>query len=46
MSPYEEGRESWHKGVRFDENPYAIKTASFDEWNEGWMDADEFDSDE
>ena len=46
MTSYEEGRDAYHKGIRFDENPYAIKTDEFDEWADGWQDADEFDSED
>lgn len=37
---YNEGAQAWSDGIPRDQNPYKDDADKFDEWAEGWFDAD------
>lgn len=40
MSAYEEGKEAFHRGEHIDTNPYDDRDAQWDEWDDGYIEAE------
>jgi len=46
MTPYEEGYEAFHRGDLPEMNPFDERDAQYDEWEEGYNDAEDNESGE
>jgi len=46
MSPYDEGYEAFYRGDPPEMNPYDERDAQHDQWNQGYEDADCYESGE
>ena len=46
MSAYEEGREAFYRDEEITTNPYDDHDGQYDEWEDGYMEADIYESGE
>lgn len=42
MNPYDEGRTAYIEGESRRDNPYIPLSEEYDDWEEGWEDAQEY----